>query len=252
MKTILFNFAKGGTGKTSTAVTMAYELSNYGKTVIIDFDIQGNTTSWLLTPKKKRALQYDLSSYLIRKDQGQPLTLSEILQPTAKENLSLIPTSNNGNLKNIQEAIETADVLSLLQDLESQGFKYAVIDTSPNVGNLQTVVAECSNEIIPVVKPEYFGIDALTLFVTTLNEIKKRTGKNINFSKVVISIIENKPLDTAYTHSIREMLNTCEIYEIPKTAYYPKCQSRNIFIQQEKRIKPEILEEYKHLAESLK
>lgn len=252
MKTILFNFAKGGTAKTTTAVTTAYDLSNYGKTCLIDFDIQGNTTSWIMTPKKKKALTLDLSSYLIRKGQGQAVAIQDILQPTTKDNLSILPTSNKGNLKNIQEAIESSDVNGLLHDLEILGYKYAVIDTSPNMGNLQTVVAECCDEIIPVIKPEYFGIDALTLFITTLNEIRKRTGKNITFSKAVITMIEKKALDTAYTQSIREILNTCDIFEIPKTAFIPKCQSRNMFIQQEKRLRPEILEEYKNLAESLK
>ncbi|GHT47548.1 hypothetical protein AGMMS49936_08500 [Endomicrobiia bacterium] len=47
MKTIAISLQKGGTGKTSLAVSLAAQLSTYGDTVLIDADPQGSASTWI-------------------------------------------------------------------------------------------------------------------------------------------------------------------------------------------------------------
>ncbi len=63
MKTIAFHIEKGGTGKTTMAGNVAYEIAFYNKTLLIDGDPQGNLTSWYHT----EAIESDFSDVLQQK-----------------------------------------------------------------------------------------------------------------------------------------------------------------------------------------
>src|SRR3954462_12347524 len=52
---------KGGVGKTRTAINIAAQLANEGKSVLlVDLDPQGNATSGLGLPKESKNTTYDL------------------------------------------------------------------------------------------------------------------------------------------------------------------------------------------------
>ena len=49
MRKVAFHLQKGGVGKTTLSVSTAVSLADAGrKTVLLDLDPQGNSTSWLL------------------------------------------------------------------------------------------------------------------------------------------------------------------------------------------------------------
>jgi cellulose biosynthesis protein BcsQ len=56
MKVISFFNNKGGTGKTTLAISVAKNLSNGCKTLIIDMDAQANSTL-ILTQKREKTIK---------------------------------------------------------------------------------------------------------------------------------------------------------------------------------------------------
>ena len=78
---------KGGVGKTTTAVNLAASLGSLGKkTLLVDIDPQGNSSSGVGVDRRK----LKNTVYEILLDEAKP---SEVLIHTGFQNLDLIPSS---------------------------------------------------------------------------------------------------------------------------------------------------------------
>jgi chromosome partitioning protein len=86
MRKIAVAMAKGGVGKTTTAVNLAYGLSRMGhRVLLVDCDTQGQTSKFLgVTPK------YGLYEFITGRDKnGEYISKKDVIHPTRK-NLWLI------------------------------------------------------------------------------------------------------------------------------------------------------------------
>lgn len=232
LKSIAFHILKGGVGKTTLSGNIAYKISESKKTILIDCDIQANSSNWFL----KEKTNYELSDCL----QGEILT-NAIKQ--IKENLYILPTkSTDSTLKNYAETKlfqEPFIFEDLNNELQKLGFEYAIYDLSPSISQLERCILLAINEVITPITPEYFSFDGIELFYNELKKINKSYRKNIKYNKIIINLI-NKSFETHKQYL--NILNNLERYSIYKVGqdrkiadsqkfhqtifeYYPKSQT---------------------------
>lgn len=188
MKTIAFALQKGGTGKTSTAVSIATELAKKHKVVLIDADPQGNASAWY-----NNELTAELSDVLTNK-----AGIGEALISTGIKNLFMIPTAGVGGGLNAYQKTEANGKPEAMLDVTDElakAFDFCIIDTSPHFGPLEESCFIASDEIVPVMMIDRFSFDGLEIFMSNLQDLKsraKRVSKAAEIKRLVLNSKDNR------------------------------------------------------------
>jgi len=120
---------KGGTGKTTTAVNLSAEWGRQGyRTLLIDLDTQGHSAIGVGCRESRHQ-----KSSVHQLFQAPDLSLLEVVQPTALENVWLAPADTDFkqrdfDIKRLRKAIETTK--------STEQFQRIVIDTPPTLDDL--------------------------------------------------------------------------------------------------------------------
>lgn len=249
MKTITFALQKGGTGKTSVAVSVASELAKTNKVILIDADPQGNASAWY-----NQELTAELSDVLTNK-----ASIGDALVATAVPNLFMIPTAGvEGGLNNYQksDAQRNQEVMLDVTDELAKAFDYCIIDTSPHFGPLEESCFIASDEVVPVMMIDRFSFDGLEIFISNLSELKNRT-KRVSRTAAIKNIVLNSKDNRLSTQGgkIEALMQTLPenitLHIIPVDQAFKKAQDTHEPIDNVE-AKKETLETIKSIAQALK
>jgi len=180
MHKIAFHIQKGGVGKTTISGNIAAALARKGyRTVLIDCDPQGNSTTWFYSDP----LKADLADVL----KGDAKLADALVNVST--DLYLLPTiAIDGQLKEWSETRlnrEPKAIEFLNADLAAAGFQYAIYDLSPGMSQLERAILGDVDEIISPLTPEFFSMDGIDIFVSELEKIKKAMRRDIVHQKLV-------------------------------------------------------------------
>src|SRR4051812_13019628 len=155
---------KGGTGKTSTSISLAAGLARKGKKVLlVDIDSQANSSKVLLHHYQE--IPKDETIYRTILDRKEL-----IVHPTLVRNLSVVPS--HILLSNTDVELTTAKdhrESRLKTELEKikDNFVFFFIDTPPALGWLTLNSFTASDKVLVVVSPGYFELDSLVQLTKT-------------------------------------------------------------------------------------
>src|SRR5215211_8090769 len=156
---------KGGTGKTTTSISLAAGLARKGKRVLlVDTDSQANSSKVLLADYQQLTHEETLYRTILAR---KPLPVHE----TAIPNLRLVPSHillSNTDIE-LTTAIDHREArLKQALDAVKDGFDYAIIDCPPTLSWLTINAFTASDKVLVVVSPGYFELDSIVQISKTI------------------------------------------------------------------------------------
>ena len=176
---------KGGVGKTTTTLNLAYSLKELGKKVlVIDLDPQANLTrcfdvenpeniktiGHLLMAELEEEENYSVKDYVISYDE-----------------IDLIPSSIYLSATETQMRSETGSerILSEIIEQVREHYDYILIDTSPAL-NILTINALCaSDSVLVTADTQMFAVVGINELLKTVQKIKKRVNSGLKVKGIL-------------------------------------------------------------------
>ncbi len=181
-KCIVFADHKGGTGKTTSCVSIAGYLAKGGsKVLVVDFDPQANATSGLgIDVTSLKYSMYDV--VLGRCDGYEGVPITKVILDTAVENLHIAPSELDLAVAEVlmQRTSHRAGILNrILQEVRPL-YDYILIDLPPSSG-LLTINGLCaSDHVVVPLEPSIFSLEALKNLKVSLDDVKRMAGHAID------------------------------------------------------------------------
>lgn len=236
-KTFVVANQKGGIGKTTTATTLAGILAQNYKTLLIDADPQGNSTSTYQAVIEDQPTLYDV---MVDSDR---IPLKEAIQHM--ENGDIV--ASDPLLSKAEKMLDgDVDGLYRLSDAVSEvdDYDYIVIDTAPSLSVVLYNTLIAADEVIIPVTADAYSLQGLRQLYDTIKAVQKRQNKNLKIAGLLLvkysgrskherqvfedlnSIAEEMGTKLFETR-IRECVKTKEAQTAKKllTEYAPKCNT---------------------------
>jgi len=177
---------KGGTGKTTTAINLSVYLALQNKkTLLIDLDPQGNSTTGLgLDKTSLEKTSYELLLKIF--------DVTRCLTNTYTNNLQLVPANINligAELELINEPDREERLKSAITPIR-QDFDFIVIDSPPSLGLLTLNALVAADSVIVPVQCEYFALEGLGQLIKTINLVKNQFNPNLEIQGVLLTMAD--------------------------------------------------------------
>ena len=188
MKVISITNQKGGVGKTTSAINIAYFIAKRGfRTLLVDFDPQGNATSGLGIDKNN--LDFTMADVISGEKQ-----LSEIIIETEFSKLKVAPStpilanaevelaSAKGRFTRLKDALKTIEA----------DFDYVILDSPPSLSLLTVNGFIASDYLILPVQAEFYAMEGLGQLLESMKLVKKGMNPNLELLGVLPTMVDSR------------------------------------------------------------
>jgi chromosome partitioning protein len=224
-KVIAITNQKGGVGKTTTTINLAASLAvAERRTLVIDFDPQGNASSALGIDKSKINPTKTIYQALI----GE-VELSEVIVGTEIEKLYVAPATADlagAEIELVSAFAREGKLKAAIQKIRNQ-YDFILIDSPPSLGLLTINSLTAADSFLVPLQCEYFALEGLGQLLHTVSLIRQSLNPALGDEGVVLTMFDGRNnLANQVEQEVRQHLGE-KVFDtvIPRNVRLSECTS---------------------------
>jgi len=192
-KISIFN-QKGGVGKSTTTINLgAFISASDKKTLIVDADPQGNSTSGVGIDDDELTEENTIYELLSDKKITREKVLS-LIRKTSFDNLYIIPSDITLSDAEIELSgyMKRESILNHILSLIEDDFDYILIDCPPSLGLLSVNSLVASDYLIIPIATSFFSVKGIKHLLKTFNLVKDSLNPKLQIMGILISMYRGR------------------------------------------------------------